>query len=103
VPPLLPPTELVAIAGIVVSGETLVVLRLGPPAGCERDVGAPDDPLTCAERAVALLARRGMSNAEIGHKRGTSARTVAVQLASVYRKLGIGSRAELTAAALARR
>jgi len=53
--------------------------------------------LSSAEREVAELALRGLSNDEIAQARGTSARTVANQLASVYRKLGIGSRLQLFA------
>jgi DNA-binding CsgD family transcriptional regulator len=53
--------------------------------------------LTPAERAVARLAAAGSSNADIGRARGSSARTIANQLASIYRKVGVGSRAELIA------
>jgi DNA-binding NarL/FixJ family response regulator len=51
--------------------------------------------LTAAERSVALLAAHGLDDKSIARSRGSSVRTVANQLASVYRKLGIGSRAEL--------
>ena len=54
--------------------------------------------LTESERAVAKLAREGLSNAEIGRLRGTSPRTVANQLARIYRKLGVGSRLGLALA-----
>jgi DNA-binding CsgD family transcriptional regulator len=54
--------------------------------------------LTASERAVAKLAREGLSNAEIGQLRGTSPRTVANQLARIYRKLGVGSRLGLALA-----
>jgi DNA-binding NarL/FixJ family response regulator len=57
------------------------------------------DGLAQAEREVAGLAVLGLSNAEIGARRGTSLRTVANQLARVYRKLGVGSRAELAVVA----
>lgn len=53
--------------------------------------------LTPAERAVALAAVEGLSNAAIAERRSASARTVANQLASVFRKLGVFSRAELAA------
>lgn len=53
--------------------------------------------LTPAERIVARLAAAGSSNAEIGRTRGCSPRTIANQLASIYRKIGVGSRAELIA------
>lgn len=56
--------------------------------------------LSAAERAVAQLAIEGASNAVIARRRGTSERTVANQLARLYRKLGVGSRAELAARGL---
>jgi DNA-binding CsgD family transcriptional regulator len=56
------------------------------------------DALTPAEREVATLAVAGKSNAEIARACGTALRTVANQLASLFRKLRVGSRAELAAA-----
>jgi DNA-binding CsgD family transcriptional regulator len=53
--------------------------------------------LTPAEREVALAVLAGLSNADIARARGSSARTVANQVASVFRKLGVRSRAELAA------
>ena len=53
--------------------------------------------LTNAEHEVVLAVERGESNAEIARARGTSTRTVANQLARVFRKLGVASRAELVA------
>jgi DNA-binding CsgD family transcriptional regulator len=53
--------------------------------------------LTAAERAVTKLVLSGKSNAEIARQRGTSPRTIANQLASLYRKLGVRSRRELSA------
>jgi DNA-binding CsgD family transcriptional regulator len=58
--------------------------------------------LTESEAVVALLAMSGLSNLQIAHVRSASQRTIANQLASVYRKLGGASRACL-AAALAKR
>lgn len=55
------------------------------------------DGLTEAEHDVMFHAVRGASNAEIAELRGTSTRTVANQLASIYRKLGLCSRTELAA------
>ncbi len=54
-------------------------------------------PLTDAEREVALLVLAGISNARIAAQRKTSTRTVANQLASIYKKLGVRSRADLAA------
>jgi DNA-binding NarL/FixJ family response regulator len=45
------------------------------------------------------LVLEGKSNAEIAHARGKSVRTVANRVASIVRKLGIGSRSELFALA----
>ncbi len=53
--------------------------------------------LTAAERAVADLLLMGRTQTEIAALRGTSARTVGKQVDSLYRKLGIHSRAELAA------
>lgn len=43
------------------------------------------------------LTLSGLSNAEVAKKRGTAVRTVANQLQSLFRKLGVNSRAELSA------
>jgi DNA-binding CsgD family transcriptional regulator len=53
--------------------------------------------LTAGEREVAALAATGLSNAGIARCRGTSERTVANQMASILRKLRVGSRYELAA------
>ncbi len=53
--------------------------------------------LTPAERQVVLLIARGLSNADIARRRGSAPRTIANQAASVFRKLGVGSRLELGA------
>jgi DNA-binding NarL/FixJ family response regulator len=52
---------------------------------------------TRAEIAVAALATTGLSNREIANQRRVSVRTVANQLASVFERVGVGSRAELAA------
>lgn len=51
--------------------------------------------LSDAEAEVGRLVVRGFSNAEIAVVRGTSVRTVANQMASILRKLGLASRREL--------
>lgn len=56
--------------------------------------------LSPAERVIALLALQGLSTAAIGERRNVTARTVAHQLDSVYRKLGVQSRGELAALAV---
>lgn len=53
--------------------------------------------LSPAELDVMRLALQGLSNAQIAKARRTSIRTVANQLASVFRKLGVRSRLELFA------
>jgi DNA-binding NarL/FixJ family response regulator len=51
--------------------------------------------LTAAELQVAELAASGMTNRDVAAKLFISSKTVEANLARVYRKLGIGSRAEL--------
>lgn len=51
--------------------------------------------LTPSEREVALLSIKGLSIAEIAELRQTRAGTVKAQCAAVYRKAGVGGRAEL--------
>jgi DNA-binding CsgD family transcriptional regulator len=54
--------------------------------------------LSAAERAVTLAMLDGRSNAQIAAARRSSVRTVANQVASVFRKLGVRSRSEAMAA-----
>lgn len=61
------------------------------------DVEERVEGLTAAERAVALEAIAGRSNRAIALARGSTPRTVANQLAAVYRKLRVSSRAQLAA------
>jgi DNA-binding NarL/FixJ family response regulator len=66
------------------------------------DLAMPEiDGLTRAERAVLRLLLRGLDVTSIAASRGTSPRTITNQLARIYRKLGVGSRAELAAKVLA--
>lgn len=78
-----------AAATFELAGEELAVISIPISAGS----AFPD--LTRAEREVAQLALSGQSNAEIAASRGTSINTVENQVASVFRKLGVESRAEL--------
>jgi DNA-binding CsgD family transcriptional regulator len=57
---------------------------------------APDE-LTANERRVAELAAGGMTNREVAARLFLSPKTVEANLARVYRKLGIHTRAELGA------
>jgi DNA-binding CsgD family transcriptional regulator len=54
--------------------------------------------LTPAEREVVALIFAGSSNAAIAKARGVAVRTVANQVASILRKLEVGSRSALLAA-----
>jgi DNA-binding NarL/FixJ family response regulator len=51
------------------------------------------------ERALAKMVARGMRNKEIAATLYVSVRTVEVRLTAIYRKLGVESRAQLTALA----
>ncbi len=53
--------------------------------------------LTPAEQSIVRDVVCGQSNGSISRRRGTSERTVANQLASIYRKLNLASRQELIA------
>lgn len=57
-------------------------------------VAAPPG-LTAAEQEVVRAVIEGRSNAEIAKERGTSPRTIANQLQSISKKLGVSGRAEL--------
>ena len=79
--------------------------QLGAPSWIERTraeldrIGlrrAPEE-LTVTERRVAELAASGLTNREVASKAFMSPKTVQANLARVYRKLGISSRAELGA------
>jgi DNA-binding CsgD family transcriptional regulator len=59
-------------------------------------VGLPSG-LSVAEREVIRGILEGKSNGQIARERGRSVRTVANQVASVFRKLGVTSRSELAA------
>ncbi len=54
--------------------------------------------LSAAERIVALALLEGLSNSQIAKVRKTSVRTVANQVASLFQKLGVRSRAEAVVA-----
>jgi DNA-binding NarL/FixJ family response regulator len=83
--------------------EGLEGIRLDPPLEEFAVLWWPLEPppalakLPPGEAAVARLAASGFSNKEIALARKRSERTIANQLASIYRKLGVGSRANLTA------
>jgi DNA-binding NarL/FixJ family response regulator len=74
----------------VAAGVEIAAARLTPPASA-----APG--LSHAERAIINGLLGGQCVAAIARERGTSLRTVANQVASSYRKLGVSSRRELLA------
>src|SRR5262249_8382167 len=91
---LLPPEDLQVHSFVIGSDEYLLV---DFPL---REVIAPVEikqRLTPGEREVIELVLQGQSNSEIARMRGTSFRTVANQIASIYRKVGVKSRRELFA------
>jgi DNA-binding NarL/FixJ family response regulator len=60
-------------------------------------VRRPGDGLTQSEKLVADLAASGLTNRQVAARLFMSPKTVEANLARVYRKLGIRSRAELGA------
>lgn len=58
--------------------------------------------ITLAEKEIIQLLLDGLSTAQIARQRETSAQTVSKQLASIYGKAGVRSRAELMAWMLGR-
>ena len=85
--PAEPPSSLVAYE--LEPGRVMFVHAL-PPAPKVRRLGK-------AEQEVLTLLLYGHDTRAIASKRGTSPRTVANQVASIFRKLGVSSRAALSA------
>jgi DNA-binding CsgD family transcriptional regulator len=83
-----PPPDLQALQSD--DGE-VVILSFAIPEGEQPQALSP------VESEIVALVLQGHSNSEIARLRGTSARTVANQVASVFRKLGVRSRLELVA------
>ncbi|EKF20169.1 response regulator [Nitratireductor pacificus] len=57
---------------------------------------APEESLTEREKEVLALISRGMRNVDVSEQLSLSGNTVATHIKSIYRKLGISSRAEAT-------
>ncbi|MEZ4393867.1 MAG: helix-turn-helix transcriptional regulator [Polyangiales bacterium] len=76
-----------------IGGSSVVVLSWPIVDG----VGPMLEGLSAAERSVIEGLLEGLTYAELSRVRGTSLGTVKKQVAGVYRKLGVGSRAELAA------
>jgi DNA-binding CsgD family transcriptional regulator len=83
-----PPSERTRLTQFTLGGERFVVFS-APVAPQEMEA------LTASEREVLAQVARGMSNADIARARGTSTHTVANQIASLFRKTGAHSRADL--------
>ena len=66
----------------------------------EKPTSPPVEPLTDREREVLTFAAAGMTNRGIGAQLSISDRTVQGHLASIYAKLGVGSRTEAVTKAL---
>lgn len=94
-PEIAPPRDLRA-ARFALAGRDVVVLSY--PTG---DPALPDG-LSPAEREVTHALLQGATNAEIAEQRGVAVRTVANQVASVFKKLGVSSRTELAAKLVSR-
>jgi len=92
-PELEPPRGLVAYR-FDVGGDAFAVLEFPMESVVPRRVTSN---LTASERSVVELMLEGKTNLEIAEARRRALRTVANQVASIFRKLGIGSRSELYA------
>lgn len=89
---------LAAAADATVDAEMRSVLRIA--AGDRRPAPTAAPPaLSPVERQILALLRRGLGNAEIATARGVSHNTIRTQIRLLYRKLGVGDRAEAVAAA----
>ena len=93
-------------AGLVVEtfdegGESFALLEwpLARMLASGRTTGFPVPRDAPAQREVLDLLLQGLSNAEIARRRRRSARTVAHQVDSLFRRFHVGSRAELIALA----
>ncbi len=84
------------VEGSADDGTTVVVSYLVPEADWQA-------LLTSTETEITRDVLAGLSNADIARKRGTAVRTIANQVASIYRKLQVRSRLELSLYALAGR
>jgi DNA-binding NarL/FixJ family response regulator len=89
----LPPSDFRA--GLVDVGGTSLLVMEWPEGEPPRSLES--SRLTAAERDVLSLLLQGRSNAAIASHRATSERTIANQVASIFKKTGVRSRAELFA------
>lgn len=87
-PPVPPPPLGLVVEMVEAGGETLVVFSFPSQYDASTD-------LTATEREIVELTLRGLTTAQIASVRGVVKATVSSQLQSIYRKLGVSSRAEL--------
>lgn len=85
------PADGVRVRRLNVGGDELLVVSV------RSDRQPQLEELTAAERDVLHLVLQGHSNDEIAKRRSVVERTVANQVQSIHRKLGVASRAELMA------
>lgn len=78
---------------LVHRGEEFVVLSFDAVGGASPLTAR----LTAVEREIVQMVLAGRSNREIARARGRATSTIQNQLSSIYRKLGISSRADLAA------
>jgi DNA-binding CsgD family transcriptional regulator len=90
--------ELATVCGAVPLAERAETELLATGARPRRVALTGIDSLTHSERRVAEMAAEGPTNREIAQALFVTQRTVEVHLTSIYRKLGISSRAQLPAA-----
>ncbi|MBZ0119479.1 MAG: helix-turn-helix transcriptional regulator [Sandaracinaceae bacterium] len=91
------PPPHVHVRGLDVGSGQFIVLSYALDTSAEPALA---DRLSPAEAKVAAMVIEGLSNAAIAARRGTSARTVANQVASILRKLALESRRDLMARVL---
>jgi DNA-binding CsgD family transcriptional regulator len=90
--------DLLASVGMSLFAERARIELLATGEKVRRRTPDTRDELTAQERQIALLAREGLSNPEIGGRLFLSPRTVEWHLRKVFSKLDIGSRRELATA-----
>ena len=91
------PTAAQAIYGASKAAVTHLA-RSAAPRPARRARSTDDDPLTAREREIAELVATGRTNREIAEELVLSTRTIEAHLRSIYGKLDVRSRVELTRA-----
>jgi two-component system, NarL family, response regulator NreC len=91
------PTELLRAFRLAVAGETYLHPRLGAEMATGADADQGGVPLSEREREVVRLIADGHTNPEIAERLHVAERTVKTYRARAIEKLGVSSRAEITA------